>query len=207
MKYLSGNVFRILITLAFAFPVAHLISQSKQTPRDSQPGYGTRVFGAGLDYAAMLRRLDADQDGFITRSEWDGFFDKSDSNADKRISSEELQPSLHTDGAEEELDPDRGRLAAFERLDANKNDAIESQEWPGKVRDFRYLDANHNGSLSREEFLSRNGRWWNEPFDNLDFSGDGIIVRTEWLDSNSSFDRLDRDHNGVIERHEFYNPQ
>ena len=42
------------------------------------------------------------------------------------------------------------------------------------------------------------------PFESLDFDGNGIIVRAEWLDSNASFDNLDWDHNGVIDRYEFY---
>jgi hypothetical protein len=102
---------------------------------------------------------------------------------------------------------DYGRLAAFRRMDANKNDAIDPAEWPGNKRDFAYLDANHNVSLSREEFLAKNGRWWNQTFENLDFNGDKIIVRSEWLDSDASFNRLDRDSNGAIERKEFYRPR
>jgi Ca2+-binding EF-hand superfamily protein len=61
--------------------------------------------------------------------------------------------------------------------------------------------------LSREEFLSDRGRWWNEIFENLDFDGNNAISRSEWLDSDASFDRLDRDHNGIITKQEFYNPR
>ena len=104
-------------------------------------------------------------------------------------------------------DPDQGRLAAFKRLDINGNNLIDSSEWPGKDKDFGYLDANQNGSLSREEFLSKNGRFWNQPFESLDFNSDGIIARSEWLDSDESFDRLDGDRNGVVEQREFYNPR
>ncbi len=204
MKSLGGGAFRIVPILILILAGWHIYAQSKADPQPFQAGIGTRVFGEAFDCSDILKRLDADQDGYITRDEWERFFDNSDSDADSRLSPEEVQPISHRSRTEEALRPDQGRLAAFERLDVNKNDVIGLPEWPGKEKNFRFLDANHDGFLSREEFLSRNGRWWNEKFEHLDFNDDGIIIRSEWLDSDSTFDRLDRDRNGVIERHEFY---
>jgi Ca2+-binding EF-hand superfamily protein len=201
---------RAIIPLAIVglmFLQTGLFSQAKQNAPAPKTASPNRSVWAGFNSAELLRQLDADQDGTITRDEWDHFFADHDTNADNRLSLDELK-SIRAKGADEDsLGPDYGRLAAFERLDANKNDAIDRSEWPGKEKDFRMIDADHNGSLNREEFLSRIGRWWNETFENLDFNGDKAITRSEWLDSDASFDRLDRNHNGAIDRTEFYNPR
>jgi hypothetical protein len=207
MRLLNGGALKILITLSLVFAGACIYAQSNQESKPFLPDVGARNYGAAFNCADVLKRLDTDRDGYLTRNEWERFFDDHDTNADGRLSQDEVQPNSRREENEEALRPDQGRLMAFERLDANKNDAIESSEWPGREEAFRNMDANHDGSLSREEFLSRNGRYWNEKFENLDFNGDKLITRSEWLDSDLSFDRLDRDHNGVVERHEYYNPR
>jgi Ca2+-binding EF-hand superfamily protein len=207
MKISQSRVIIPLTILALMILQIGLFSQAKQTVAPSKPASANRTLWAGFNSAELLRQVDADQDGAIARDEWERFFADHDTNADNRLSADELK-SVRARGADEDsLGPDYGRLAAFERLDNNKNDAIDRSEWPGKEKDFRMMDSDHNGSLSREEFLSRTGRWWNEIFENMDFNGDQVITRSEWLDSDASFDRLDRDHNGVIDRTEFYNPR
>jgi Ca2+-binding EF-hand superfamily protein len=193
----------IILTLVSVFPL--LFGQFKQNISQTVGGAGNSW--PGTNCSELLRRIDTDQDGTITQDEWMRFFTERDVNADQRLSPEELQIASGRVFGEEALGPDYGRLAAFEKLDVNKNDKIDPTEWPGTAKDFRYLDSNHDRVISREEFLSNKGRWWNELFENMDFNGDGVISRSEWLDSDQSFDRLDRDHNGAIDRGEFYNPR
>lgn len=185
----------------------YLHAQSDAKEKSPQPESQSGALETGSAREGLLRLMDADGDGFVTQEEWQRIFANHDQNGDLRLSQNEID-SIPIEGNDYTVpDSNQGRLAAFERLDSNRNNVIDSSEWPGKNKDFGYLDANQNGSLSREEFLSRNGRFWNQPFENLDFDADGIIARSEWLDSEKSFDRLDRDGNGVIERREFYNPR
>jgi Ca2+-binding EF-hand superfamily protein len=201
-KIIVPAIFILLI------PGALLFGQADQSGSFSDRG--AQAYWGTLEASKLLARIDANSDGYISKQEWESFFTDRDANKDQRLSREEIQGSLRSAGygsEDAEGAKDSGRLAAFDRLDANKNGKIDPNEWPGKAKDYRYLDSNHDGFISREEFLSPNGRWSNETFENLDFNGDKVISRSEWLDSDSSFDRLDRDHNGAIDKREFYNPR
>jgi Ca2+-binding EF-hand superfamily protein len=199
--------FFILIALAPVFPAANLFAQSDPDAAMSSTDSSHRAIGIGVDHEELMRQLDADGDDYITQNEWDRVFTKYDANEDRRLSVEEMRAISRNTNKEETLGPDYGRMEAFDRLDKNRNDAIDISEWPGKEKGFQYLDSSRDGSISRKEFLSKNGRWWNVIFESLDFDDNKIIDRSEWLDSEASFNRLDRDHNGVIVRNEFYNPR
>ena len=206
MRLSDSRAWMLSLILSLMFSGLLFPFQAKEDPRTQGGRDAASDAASGYDWMEVLRRVDADQDGFVTQSEWALFFDRSDGDSDRRLSPDEMRTMLRRNAVEEGPEAQEGRLAAFRRLDADGSGGVEIREWPGRERDFRHLDADHDGSLSRE-FLSRNGLYWNQTFDDLDFNGDGLIIRSEWLDSDTSFNRLDRDRNGVIERHEFYNPR
>jgi len=204
MKSLSRRIFlACFMVMVGSFSPKCLWAQP-EIAEESKSESGNRMLWTDSDYAYLLSLMDADQDGSITRNEWEGVFVRTDQNGDDRLSPEEIQSLIKDDDEEETRDPNHGRLAVFKRLDSNQNDAIDASEWPGKTMDFDYIDANLDGAIDLKEFLSSKGRFWNEPFENLDFNDDGIISRSEWLDSEESFDRIDRDEDGILDRREFY---
>jgi Ca2+-binding EF-hand superfamily protein len=207
MKLVGNPFLPFLLVLVLLSAGVYMHAQSKESKPPSQPGLGALIYPVGSEAESLLRQIDKDHDGNITRDEWQRFFVDRDLNSDERLSPEEIHAISKQKGGEGETGLDSGRLAAFERLDVDKNNGIDLSEWPGQKKDFQYLDADRDRSLSRDEFLSRNARWWNEIFENLDFNKNGVIARSEWLDSDETFNRLDRDLNGVIDRREFYYPR
>jgi len=197
-----------LILLGLALTASLLLAQAKKgSDQPRRTVFQDRVSWAGFDARQLLQEIDSDRDGVITREEWDRFFQDHDDNKDGRLTAEEIQPAGRQGESDEVLNPNYARETAFHKLDANKNDVIERKEWPGNDRLFKRMDADRDGVISLEEFLSRNGRYWNVPFEDLDFNGDGIIAHNEWLESEVAFGRLDHDRNGVIDRFEFYTPK
>lgn len=209
MKCIGGRLFSVtLMMLAVIALGAPLHSQDKKNASTS-PMISDDAASGGvpIKFADLQIQMDADKDGAVTQEEWDRVFLKADKNGDNRLSIGEMDQALRQEERDSVGDSVAARTAAFVRLDRSQNEAIELLEWPGKKRTFRYLDLNHDGGLSREEFMSDNARWWNLVFEDLDFDGNRMIPRTEWMDSDAEFNRLDRNHNGGIERREFYNPR
>lgn len=203
--------FRHLIAVFTAIPLlvlpSHVCAQNAVSAGAGPAVSEEAAPGISLKLADLRVAMDTDADGFITQEEWRRVFLDADENGDQRLSLAEMEQSFHREDASAAADSAAARTAAFVRLDRSQNDAIEMAEWPGKKRDFRYLDMNRDGVISREEFMSRNARWWNLVFESLDFNGNRMISRDEWMDTDLEFDRLDRNHNGGIERREFYNPR
>jgi Ca2+-binding EF-hand superfamily protein len=204
MRLVGSRFFLPVASLALIFSAVQIFAQSKEGAPAPQSDRGSPAYPAGSDLGGLLRLMDTNRDGAISLNEWEKFFFDHDTDADTRLSQEEIRAFSSRTSGESDQDPDAARLAAFDRLDADKNGGIDLAEWPGNKKDFQLFDADRNRLLSREEFMSRKARWWNETFENLDFDKNKIITRSEWLDSKESFDRLDRDHNGVIDRIEFY---
>jgi len=99
------------------------------------------------------------------------------------------------------------RAEIFDRLDKTGKGYIDENDWPGRKRAFRLMDLNNDGRITLDEFQSLRHRWRNRTFENLDLDGNRAITREEWMDIPADFDRFDRNKDGMILRHEFYNPR
>jgi len=85
--------------------------------------------------------LDANNDGRITESEWDGSlatFDRFDRNRDGRLSPAELGSVRPP--------------TAFASIDANRDGRITMSEWPWSRRTFIQQDGDSDGAVTRAEY-------------------------------------------------------
>ncbi len=117
----------------------------------------------------ILRRMDTNKDGKISRSEAKGViadnFDRIDTNKDGYLDRQEL------------LVVARRRLAAMGQPGSpDRRNPFESGP-PVDPLDFDALDKNADGRLSREELK---GTRWYDFFDAIDTNHDGKIDPKEW---------------------------
>lgn len=93
----------------------------------------------------MMKRMDINNDGAISRDEWKGkpeAFDKIDKNGDGSLTREELGAAASRQG---------GRL---NQMDTNNDGQISRDEWKGAPKRFDRLDANVDGVVTKEEIRS-----------------------------------------------------
>jgi Ca2+-binding EF-hand superfamily protein len=101
-----------------------------------------------------FRAMDTDNDGVITRDEWQGnaqSFREHDLNHDGVLSGEEVRPRVVDDRADRSR---REEMAArFERADRNGDGRIARSEWTGTTAAFKRLDENGDGIVTRPEYF------------------------------------------------------
>jgi Ca2+-binding EF-hand superfamily protein len=131
-------------------------------PERPRPGGPDRPGGAMVGPAALMRVLDADGDGAISKSEIDEApkaLKKLDRNGDGQLTREELGPRGGVQPPA--VRPGQAAGALMERirnLDENNDGKWTKDELPERFQEqFDTLDANKDGSLDREE-LSRLAR-------------------------------------------------
>ncbi len=79
-------------------------------------------------------------------------------------------------------------------VDVNDDGVVTRNEWRGDLAAFDRLDSNRDGTLSRAEARQHQV----DKKRSLDVNGDGVISRSEWTKDSEKFDRLDVDRNGVL---------
>jgi hypothetical protein len=150
-----------------------------------------------------FRRIDANGDGRIQRTEWRGnaqSFQNFDWNNDGVLSGNEVDSNRALDDDEEGRTDNMAYDDRFDYLDINGNGFVDRTEWDGGYNVFTRLDSNADRRLSRDEWESTNRT---SNFANVDLNRDGRIALAEWPWSHSSFDRQDANRDGVVSRAEF----
>lgn len=150
-----------------------------------------------------FRRLDANGDGRIQRSEWRGnaqSFQNFDWDNNGVLDGEEVDANRAWGDEAEGRNDNMANDDRFDYLDINGNGFVDRNEWDGGYNAFSRLDANADRRLSRDEWEST-GRASN--FASVDLNRDGRIALAEWPWSHTSFDRQDTNNDGVISRGEY----
>lgn len=166
--------------------------------------------------AHMLFMADANNDGTVTRQEFDAgrsaMFARIDANNDGNATREEGRAAWQAMRAEHrEQRSERGEQRAHER-DANNDGALSRDEFlAGPSERFAQLDANHDGQLSADERPERGEHGWRGRghggrgggMHDADANNDGTISRAEFDASGVAlFQRLDGNNDGQVTRAE-----
>lgn len=110
-------------------------------PKPSRRGYHTRA-----EAEERWKRLDQDNDGRISRSEWQRnqqAFDRMDTDKDGFLTKEELQSAAREFRGK--------RRKGLREMDTDADGNMSRSEWKGKEETFDRLDTNKDGLLSRDE--------------------------------------------------------
>lgn len=188
-------------TLALTFGSLAVMSLSLVTTAEAQ----TRMRFQGMD---------RNNDGVITREEWQGSqrsFDTHDWNNDGRLSGNEVLVGAQRDSRWEEADHAANwrernlswTRSAFSNLDHNRDNRLTPNEWHYDIETFRRVDRNRDNALNLTEFLGQNiDDDRGDDFDDLDYNNDGWVARNEWHGGTADFDWLDRNRDGRLSRYE-----
>ena len=159
-----------------------------------------------------FQALDRNNDGRITREEWNGnerSFRNHDWNGDGVLAGNEVRAGAQRDTDLADHNPNslernlNWTRANFNSLDHNRDNRLSANEWHFDLETFRRVDANRNDSLSLQEFLGEGvDDVRDDSFDNMDWNNNGRVERAEWYGGNAEFTRLDNNRDGVLSRFE-----
>jgi Ca2+-binding EF-hand superfamily protein len=159
-----------------------------------------------------FEKLDRNNDGRITRDEWNGnerAFRNHDWNGDGVLSGNEVRAGAQRDTDLADHNPNSlernlsWTRANFNSLDHNRDGRLSANEWHFDLETFRRVDANRNDSLSLQEFLGEGvDDVRDNNFDDMDWNNNGRVERAEWYGGAAEFTRLDANRDGALSRFE-----
>lgn len=168
-----------------------LAGDEVKTWKDSDDDWNNQGRRWGHRRWKKMAKIDQNNDGQISKSEWRGSAEDFDRVDDDRNGF---------------LTPLEIREYRFEQMDVNRDGRITRSEWHGRESTFDALDLNKNGVLKPSEYLNP-AQTGLGTFASLDVNRSGRIERSEWRGSASEFDRLDRGGDQVLTEQEFYYDQ
>jgi Ca2+-binding EF-hand superfamily protein len=179
----------------------------------------TTVEAQGRASSYRFREMDRNNDGVITRDEWQGSarsFNVHDWNRDGRLSENEVREGFQRDSNWEQADHDANwrernlswTRSAFSNLDHNRDGRLSANEWHYDFETFHRVDRNNDNTVSLNEFLGTDiDDDRGDSFDDLDYNNNGVVERREWHGSQPEFARLDRNRDGMLSRYEVVGSQ
>lgn len=177
-----------------------------------------RGHGGGR-HAAMLLQSDSNNDGAVTRQEFDAgrdaMFARMDANSDGNVTAEEGRAARRAmfEQMREQRGEQRGerRQARWDRQDADSNGSISRDEFLARPSEhFTRLDANNDGQISADERPQRPERGERGQrgerrggFMGADANNDSVLSRAEFAAQGAEmFQRLDANSDGRVTREE-----
>jgi Ca2+-binding EF-hand superfamily protein len=149
----------------------------------------------------FIQQHDEDGDGMVSLGEFTATvkdqFDRFDADGDGFIDASEAPGKRGHRG---------GRFLGammFMRFDANDDEVLSKEEFPGSDTGFDMLDADQSGTLSQEE-LAEGMQFVGSACHDAD--GDGLISKEEFSGPDAMFDRLDNNGDGFIDSDEKPHP-
>ena len=158
----------------------------------------------------FIKRHDADQDGYLSRSELPDDmgqdFDRLDRDGDGYLSSKELQ--RHAQEAQR-----RGakpvEVAYLWIIDANAG-AVDLQDLQDAYRELQKIDRDNDGKITRSELTARRehvaSQWCDKCFTRMDQDNDGELSKSEAQGSTfgEDFTDFDRNDDGYLTKSEIH---
>jgi Ca2+-binding EF-hand superfamily protein len=194
------------LVLNFSFPA--LLCMTLAAP----PAVATADAQTGPVSRMRFQTLDRNNDGRITRDEWNGnerSFQNHDWNGDGVLSGDEVRSGAQRATELADHEPNRFERnlnwtqANFNALDHNRDNRLTANEWHFDLGTFRRIDRDRNDAISVQEFIGQGvDDMRDDTFDEMDWNNDGRVTRSEWHGGAADFTWLDRNRDGVLSRFE-----
>ena len=206
---------------------AHYDSLAGSNGGKKTGGKGTAQKSKSKNPKELIKKMDKDGDGKLSRDEWTGqakFYDQIDADQDKRLTIAELTAHYESLAGANGGKKTGGKGAAqktrskdpeemIKKMDTDGDGLVARDEWKGQAVDYDKIDANRDARVTLAELTAHiaasansgggkksGGKAKNpkEIIKKMDTDGDGLIAREEWEGEKDKFDQFDADHDSRL---------